>query len=421
MSLRHPRLATVILGVLLCGPVSVALAQEAPPPLRPYAPGLLAEPEFLSLGVDFADRFLGERPGGEGKQGIGVTFGGMVGGAGWVTVGPSYRLRLLDDRAVLDVSAAVSWRRYSHAQAQFEFPALMNHRMAVGTQVVWQDFTQLNYFGTGDDSLGGDRSAYRLRATDVVGYVAYRPRRWLTARAEGGLLGGVDLLSPTGWFQRDLPDVRVTFPDEPVYQTTDDPAWIHGELSLTADTRDYADHPSTGGVYRASVAAYDDRASRAFSFRRFEAEAMQTAPLFEGRWVLAGRALAVLSDTPAGQTVPFYLMPHLGGGHLLRAYPNYRFTDRQMVLAAVESRWALFTHVDLAAFAEAGNVAADIGDLKFAKGSYGVGCRFHAKTSTLARIDAAYGDEGWRMMFSLNDPFRLKRAKRRAPQAPFSW
>jgi hypothetical protein len=400
--------------------VSGASAQEAPPPLRPYAPGLLPEPSLLSMGVDFADRFLGERPGADGKEGLGVAFGGMVGGAGWLALGPSYRVRLFD-RAVLDVSAAVSWRRYSSAQAQFELPGLMNSRLTTGLQAVWQDFTQLNYFGTGDASVSANRSAYRLRATAVVGYAAYRPTRWLTARAEAGLLGGVDLLSPAGWFQRDLPDARTTFPDEPVYRMSDAPAYLHGELSLTADTRDYADHPSMGGVYRAALAVYDDRRSGAFSFQRYEAEAMQLAPLFEGRWVLAGRALAVLSDTTAGRTVPFYLMPHLGGSHLLRAYPNYRFADRHMVLTAIESRWALFTHVELAAFVEAGNVAAGLDELDLAKRSVGLGMRFHAQTSTIARIDAAHGTEGWRVLFSLNDPFRLKRAKRRTPQAPFSW
>ena len=70
------------------------------------------------------------------------------------------------------------------------------------------------------------------------------------------------------------------------------------------------------------------------------------------------RAWLAASDTDAGQAVPFYLEPSLGGHNSLRGYDDYRFHDRDLLLVNVETRVALMTHVDAALFLDAGNVAS---------------------------------------------------------------
>jgi hypothetical protein len=50
-------------------------------------------------------------------------------------------------------------------------------------------------------------------------------------------------------------------------------------------------------------------------------------------------------------------------------------------------------------FADAGNVASRRNDLDLAKRSFGAGLRFHTRRETFAMIDAANGDEGWRVLF----------------------
>jgi len=117
--------------------------------------------------------------------------------------------------------------------------------------------------------------------------------------------------------------------------------------------------------------------------------------------------------------VPFYLQPSLGGANSLRGYADYRFHDRNMVVVNAEARLALMTHMDLAFFADAGNVAAERRDLDLARKSYGAGLRFHTRRMTYARIDAARGDEGWRLLFRLTDPLDLSRLTRRLGAAPF--
>jgi outer membrane protein assembly factor BamA len=117
--------------------------------------------------------------------------------------------------------------------------------------------------------------------------------------------------------------------------------------------------------------------------------------------------------------VPFYMAPSLGGTNTLRGYDNYRFHDRNLLLASAESRWALFRDIDLAAFFDAGNVAARPGDLNLHKTSWGAGMRLHSRRSTLVRVDVSHSREGVHVYVSMTDSFRLKRLDRLTAKAPF--
>jgi outer membrane protein assembly factor BamA len=101
-------------------------------------------------------------------------------------------------------------------------------------------------------------------------------------------------------------------------------------------------------------------------------------------------------------------LPSLGGKNTLRGYRDYRFHDRDMQVFNAESRWALFTHVDAAIFADAGKVASVAGDLDFKhlRKSYGAGLRVHTRTATVGRLDFGHSTEGWRVVFKINDPFK---------------
>jgi hypothetical protein len=84
-----------------------------------------------------------------------------------------------------------------------------------------------------------------------------------------------------------------------------------------------------------------------------------------------------------------------------------------------ELRLKLFPHIDCAVFADAGSVAPAVGDLDLDRRSYGIGFRVHTDRATMARFDAAHGDEGWRMAFRINDPFRFSRMVKRTAPIPF--
>jgi hypothetical protein len=342
-------------------------------------------------------------------------------GSGWISLGPGYRHWFLEDRVFIDGSAAISWRAYKMAQARFELPRLARSRLLLGTQVRWQDLTQITFFGDGPDSLEENRSEYRLKSTNVSAYATVRPTEWL---ALGGRLGWLDrpsVLEPAGSFKRGNPATEDVFSDDPVFTTSPpQPSFAYREASVIVDTRDHRGHPTTGGLYRAAWTGFTDQDDGTFSVRRTEAEGTQFIPISRSRVVLALHGWLAASDTADdGGWVPFYLQPSLGGHNTLRSYSNYRFHDRNLLLANLEVRFAIFTHLDAAVFADAGNVGVRVSDLNLDKRSYGVGWRVHSREATLGRFDVAYGAEGWKFLFRLNDPLGLSRLTRRLAPVPF--
>ena len=397
------------------GQESPAIAERLP---APAPAGFVAEPRVIGRAVRLVDhRALGN--GGRLSSGVYPEFSNMIAGAGWIAIGPGYRHWLFGDRAIVDASTAISWRAYKMGQARFELTRLARSRIAIGSQVRWQDLTQVTYFGEGPASVESDRSEYRMKSTDVVGYATVRPIRTVSIVGRLGGLQRPTLLPPGGTFERGNPYTQAVFPDNPVFARVEQPGYLHGEASISSDTRNLRGHPSSGGLYRAAWSSYADRDSGAFSFRRYEAEAAQFIPLPGHRVVLAVHGWVVGSETGAGEQVPFYLMPTLGGGNTLRSYADYRLHDRNLLLITAESRVALMTHVDLALFVDAGNVAPRVSALNLDKRSYGLGFRLHSGRATFARVDLAHGAEGWRFLLRTTDPLDLSRLSRRTAAAPF--
>lgn len=411
---RTPRRLAHVAAALVAMAVVAVLPLEAQTP--PAA--LFPEPAIITKAIDFATEFKSDETG-PVKNGFYPHFGNMITGAGWISVGPGYRRRLFAGRAVVDMSAAISWRTYKTAQARFEFPSLASDHLTIGSQVFWQDLTQLAYFGAGPDSLESQKSDYRMQESNVVLYGTVRSTRAVSLRGRVGWLSRIGLSSSTGFFDADLPDAMERFPTEPGAQLERQPAFFHADVTVAADTRDRAGYPSRGGLYRAGWVGFSDRGSDAFEFDRYELEGAHFVPMLAGRSVLAVHAWGVLSTTPQDRDIPFYLLPSLGGHNTVRSYANYRFHDRNMLVVNAESRWALLRHMDAALFVDAGNVAPRAGDLNLSRTGYGAGVRLHSDTATFARFDVATGAEGWRFEFRLNDPFRLGRLRQRTAAVPF--
>jgi hypothetical protein len=291
--------------------------------------------------------------------------------------------------------------------------------VAVGTHVRWQDLTQVTYFGDGADSLEANRSEYRLKSTNISAYATVRPVPWLSIAGRVGWLDRPSILEPAGSFQRGNPSTQDLFATDPVFAMATQPSYAYREASVTIDSRNHRSHPTNGSLYRAAWSGFTDQDHGTFSVRRSEVEAARFIPMSRSRVVLALHGWLATSDTADDGWVPFYLQPSLGGHNTLRGYSDYRFHDRNSLVVNVEARVALFTHVDAAVFADAGNVAARMSDLNLDKRSYGVGWRMHSRESTFARFDVAHGAEGWRFMFRLSDPLHLSRLTRRLAPVPF--
>ena len=116
-----------------------------------------------------------------------------------------------DNRILIDGSAALSWHLDKMAQGRAELPALANNHLVLGTQAMWQDATQVNYFGVGPDSLEANRSQYRMQTTDAVAYATVTPADWLSIGGEFGFLKQPKFMAPGETFVGDFPETRDAF------------------------------------------------------------------------------------------------------------------------------------------------------------------------------------------------------------------
>lgn len=127
--------------------------------------------------------------------------------------------------------------------------------------------------------------------------------------------------------------------------------------------------------------------------------------------------------TDAGQEVPFYLQPTLGGKSTirsvhddrlgsdgtdatLRGYRNLRFRDRNLLLVQAEYRVPLWGPIDATVFADAGKVAPTRSDLDLddLRGDVGFSLSIMKGFSTWARVDVGFGSgEGTRVYFTLGE------------------
>src|SRR5687768_9391913 len=189
-----------------------------PPETATEPQGFLREPDAIQRIVIFGDRRLGN---GELKPGWYIDRGDMIPGAGWLSVGPGYRRWSGNGSMLLDGSAAISWHGYKTAQARIEFPELLRSRFLVGSQIRWQDYPRVAYFGEGPASSKANRSEYGFQSTNIIGYATFRPVRWFGIGANvGWLKPSID--SRGGFFKGDTPETQLLFASDPVFTVDDD-------------------------------------------------------------------------------------------------------------------------------------------------------------------------------------------------------
>jgi outer membrane protein assembly factor BamA len=145
-----------------------------------------------------------------------------------------------------------------------------------------------------------------------------------------------------------------------------------------------------------------------YSFQSFEAEAQQLIPLLRANWVIVVRGLATITDLDDTSTVPYFMLPSLGGGTTLRGYQDFRFRDRNRLVMNAELRWTPARFIDMAIFYDTGKVTSRREDLDFdhLKESYGIGMRLIGPSGYAFRIEAAHSRENnVRLIFTAGGAF----------------
>ena len=320
------------------------------------------------------------------------TWFGSIYRGGWVAAGPGFRQKF-GGTGLFDAHAGISLRNYKLVDTSVRLPSLAGQRLQVAGQATWLDAPKVAFYGIGNRSLPHDEDAheqFQYQSTTAGGHADLRVAGPLSVG------GSVDYLR----VESDASNPAAFGSQAVLFETN--PSWVRSSAFGLFDWRPSPLYARRGGFWRATWSNYAQQAGTGFAFREFEAEASQLVPILRENWVIALRARVTTTYTDAGNDVPFYLLPSLGGGSSVRGYHSWRFRDRNALLLNAEYRWTPSHFLDMALFLDAGQVAPRPADLHFTElhTGYGIGARFHTPAATVLRIDVARSEEGFTVHWS---------------------
>ena len=363
---------------------TIAQAQAAKATkLAPYEPG---KAERMAAAVK--RQFV------ESPDGFYPWFDSVYSGGGF-TLGAGYRT-FYGDRTFFDVRGLYSAKSYKLFELATQSLGLAGGRVALRANGGYRDATQVAYYGVGGDTTTGGQSNYRMQQSFIGGTLTSRGPAALLLEASGSY-EDFTLEEGTGT----SPTIGAIYTSATAPGLGESPAFLHATVTAGIDWRPSPGYARRGGLYALSYETYLD-SDDTYSFDTAKAEVVQHLPVLRENWVISlhGVARTTLDENDA---VPYFLLPSLGSGSTLRAYPSWRFRDRHSLLMSGEWRWIPSRMlIDMAIFYDAGKVAGRREDLNFKdlKHDWGVGFRLHTPMATPLRIDVATGSEGVNVVFS---------------------
>jgi hypothetical protein len=351
--------------------------------LEKYVPG---KAERIAAGIKHS---LFETP-----NGFYPWFDSVYSGGGF-TLGGGYR-RFYGDRTFWDARGLFSAKAYKLAELGTRSVGLGQGRVDLRAIGGWRDATEVSYYGVGGGTVPDAKSNFRMQQAYAGAAFA--------GRGPGALVFDFDIVYEDFTLESgagNTPSIEDLYTAETAPGLGDSPSFAHMTWTAGADWRPATGYARRGGLYTLSYDSYVDL-DQTYTFDLLKAEVVQHLPILRENWVVSlhGVARTTLDDE---YTVPYFLLPALGSGSTLRAYPSWRFRDRHSLLLSGEWRWIpsrMF--LDLAIFYDAGKVTARREDLNFdgLTQDAGVGIRFHGPLTTPLRIDVARGSEGFNIVFS---------------------
>jgi hypothetical protein len=204
------------------------------------------------------------------------------------------------------------------------------------------------------------------------------------------------------------PSIETLFTSDTAPGLGTEPTYVRTRAFAQLDWRQPPGYTGSGGLYRVELQQYDERNDSNLSFRSLEGEVVQLFPFLRANWVIAVRGLVTVTDTDAGDIVPFYMLPSLGGSRAMRGFTSFRYRGNHRMLGSLEYRWTPARFMDMAIFYDAGKVAMRRSDLDFndLESAYGIGARFHGPVGTIMRWELAHSREHLlRFIWTAGAPF----------------
>jgi Omp85 superfamily domain len=320
-------------------------------------------------------------------------FASVYSGGGF-TLGAGYR-QFYGDRTHWDVKGLYSIKSYKLLEFSTDSWGHAAGRLDLHGRLGWRDATQVAYYGLGIDSPDA-RSNFQMKQAYVGGDLQVRPGGY-TVFGAGVMYEDYTLEPGAGHF----PSIEESFTPATAPGLGASPTYVHMIGSAGIDWRPSPGYARRGGLYQISYHNFADR-NETNSFDRIDGEIVQHLPILRENWVVSLHGL-VQTTLDDDDVVPYFLLPSLGSGSTLRAYPSWRFRDRHSLLMSGEFRWIPSRlGIDMALFYDVGKVTSRWDDLSLTglKSSVGVGIRFHSPIATPLRIELAHGREGLHLVFA---------------------
>jgi hypothetical protein len=332
-----------------------------------------------------------------------VHFGGLTKGGG-LGMGPGYKNWIFSDQALFHTWFVGSFRNYWFLTTELTFPKLAGGKIETGVHGYLRYWPRERYYGLGRDSSVNDRTSFLREGWEVRGDAAYKPIPQLRL---GGLAAFRTERIDEGKAPN-FPTIGEIFDESTAPGLEQQPDYLWSSLFIDLDYRDQPGNVRSGGHFRLSYDDWRDRQDFGFNFRDIRFEGLHAFPIFDKKRVFIARVVGQSLDSPGGDTVPFYAMPTLGGSTTLRGYREFRFRDKNLFMLNAEYRWEAFSGLDMALFADWGDVAPtwDELDWRHLKNDFGIGFRFNTFKSVFLRFDVARSkEEGVRLVTSFSGAF----------------
>jgi hypothetical protein len=373
---------------------TAARAQQAPAPSAPptSAPSTVL-PEVLPIGSDVEASPSGWKAilGSVNGEADGPTLraGSVVSGGGFA-LGGHWR-EPVGERARLDTEYMVSIKGYQSALVDLSSRPLANGRLTFGFGVKYESLPMEDFFGLGPQSAVDSHASYERQATDTRAWARIRVRPWLELRPT---IGHIDTRVFAGE-QSGIPSIEALTWRPSVTGVGRRSRFMHAGLTATLDRRDDPKRTRKGVFIRTTVSRYEAVTPEDDGFLRAEVDVRGYIPIraLSDRDVLAVRGVALLTDGTQHEAAPFYFLPRLGGGGLMRGYETSRFVDTQALFASAEYRWQAHRRLQVVTFVDVGGVAPAMRAFTVSnlQTSAGIGLRYRG-----FRVDYARGAEGGR-------------------------
>jgi outer membrane translocation and assembly module TamA len=326
-----------------------------------------------------------------GYKGIRPRFGTLGPGSGFGTGIEYYRPNLSDERYTVRSSVTASLQQFFMVDAEFEARRLGGNGF-VNVLAFHRFSPSIDFYGVGASSSLSNLTAYSLEENNVQLTGGWH----LHPRLRAGALGRyfTAAVGPTRDASR--PSTEQVFSGPAVPGMGTEAPYV--ETGLFAELLSDRSLGAPPGGTRAALrwSYFSSRRAGVADFRRLEAFAERNQLFLNQQRAIVLRARTVVSSPSAGERIPFYLQPQLGGPDELRGFAGRRFYDNGLLTATAEYQWQIFTGMWLAAFTDAGKVFERWSrwDERRFETSYGIGIRFGSTGLGAGRFDIAFSREG---------------------------